>query len=272
MSDAELDDAGPESIGRRVALVTGAASGVGRAVAQRYLRSGIDVVAFDVDSAGLEKVAVDATEFAGEIRTVDGDVRDRTSMEAAVEVAESSFGGLDIVAAIAGITRVGPVHEMSDADRDLVLGVNLIGVWNSIAAAVPALLRRGPGGRILVCGSVESVLGGSGLSAYVASKHGLIGLVKSVALELATTGITANMISPAGVDTDLLRAIVPPDQIDHIARTTPIPRLSTPDEVAAFFEFLAGAETAYMTGENVIIDGGLKLVNAHTAGESWAEG
>ena len=155
-------------------------------MARRYLGSGIDVVAFDVDSAGLEKMAGDDTAFVGEIRTVGGDVRDRSSLESAVEVAESSFGGLDIVAAIAGITRVGPVYEMSDADRDLVLGVNLIGVWNSTGGGAGAAAPR-TGGR-MVCGSVESVLGGSGLSAYVASKHGLIGLVKSVALEVREHG------------------------------------------------------------------------------------
>ena len=263
---------GPVGSERRAALVTGAASGIGRAVARRYRSAGIDVIAFDVDPDGLGELADDDAGGPGRVLVVEGDVRDRASLDRAVLQGETMFGPLAIIAAIAGLTRVGAIHEMADEDRDLVLGVNLIGVWNTIRAGLPSVLSRGPGGRILVCGSIESVLGGAGLAAYVASKHGVVGLVKSVALELATTGITANVISPAGVDTDLLHKIVPPEQIDHIARTTPIPRLSTPDEVAAFFEFLAGPEAGYMTGENVVIDGGLKLVNAHTAGESWAEG
>jgi NAD(P)-dependent dehydrogenase (short-subunit alcohol dehydrogenase family) len=99
----------------------------------------------------------------------------------------------------------------------------------------------------------------------------LLGLVKSVALELATTGITANVISPAGVDTDLLRTVVPPEAIEHIARSTPVGRLSSPDEIAAFFEFMAGPESGYMTGGNILIDGGVALLNSHTTGQSWAE-
>nr|WP_082931937.1 SDR family oxidoreductase [Gordonia sp. LAM0048] len=132
--------------------------------------------------------------------------------------------------------------------------------------------KQDPGGRIIVCGSVECILGGASLAAYVASKHAGLGLVKSMALELAQTGITVNAVSPAGVDTAMLRAIVPPEDLEHIAKTTPIPKLVSADEVASFFEFVAGPETGYMTGENIVVDGGLKLVNAHTSGTKWAVG
>jgi NAD(P)-dependent dehydrogenase (short-subunit alcohol dehydrogenase family) len=176
---------------------------------------------------------------------------------------------VDIVCAIAGVSKVGSVVDMADDDRDFIWDVNVAGVWNTIKACLPGLLRRGPGGRIIVCGSIESVLGGEGLTAYVASKHAVLGKVKSIALELATSGITVNMVSPAGVDSALLRRVVPPEAIDHIAATTPIPRLCDGNEVAAFFEFIAGPETAYMTGENLFVDGGLKLVNAHSQGQAW---
>ena len=256
------------SLDGRVALVTGAGSGVGQGVALRFVRAGASVVGFDVNPEGLEKTRA---QTGGALVCAAGDVRDRASLDAAVTLARARFGGLDVVCPVAGITRTGTLLEMSDQDRDLVFDVNLTGVWNTIRAALPALLERGPGGRILVCGSIESVLGGAGLSAYVATKHALLGLVKSVALELARTGITANVISPAGVDTELLRSVVPPESIAHIARTTPVDRLSTPDEVAAFFEFLAGPDTGYMTGANVVVDGGVQLLNSHTAGQSWAE-
>lgn len=244
----------------KTALVTGAASGVGRAVARRYASRGVRVIAFDIAERGLTELAA---EQSGIIPAV-GDVRDRSALEAAVEGRDPH-----IVAAIAGVSRVGSVLDMSDDDRDLIWGVNLAGVWNSVKASLPGLLRNGPGGRVLVCGSIESVLGGEGLSAYVASKHAVLGFAKSVALELATSGVTVNVISPAGVDSEMLRTVVPPEGIEHIAATTPIPRLSTPDEVAAFFEFFAGPDTSYMTGENVMVDGGLKLVNAHSQGQSW---
>jgi NAD(P)-dependent dehydrogenase (short-subunit alcohol dehydrogenase family) len=244
----------------KTALVTGAASGVGRAVARRYAERGVQVIAFDVAARGLEELAAAQS---GVIPVV-GDVRDRSTLEAAVDGRDPH-----IVAAIAGVSGVGSVLDMSDEDRDVIWAVNLAGVWNTIKASLPGLLRNGPDGRVLVCGSIESVLGGEGLAAYVASKHAVLGLAKSVALELATSGITVNVISPAGVDSEMLRTVVPPEGIEHIAATTPIPRLSSPDEVAAFFEFLAGPDTAYMTGENIMVDGGLKLVNAHSQGQGW---
>ena len=250
-------------VGARGIFVTGAASGIGRAVAIRFDEIGDEVVAFDVDADGLGSLAA-VTD--GRVDTVAGDVRNPDDLAAALE-----GRNVDVVAAIAGISRIGSVATMELADRDLVIDVNLMGVWNTVRAALPSLLRRAPGGRIIACGSVESVLGGEGLSAYVASKHGVVGLIKSLALELATTGITANVVSPAGVDSEMLRAVVPPEMIDHIAATTPIPRLSTPQEVAAFFEFVASEPAGYMTGENLIVDGGLKLVNAHTAGQSWTK-
>jgi NAD(P)-dependent dehydrogenase (short-subunit alcohol dehydrogenase family) len=250
----------------RVALVTGAASGVGRAVTLRYLKAGAAVVAVDVNETGLADLAA----YGDALRRIPADVRDPAALAAAVDSAVSSFGGLDVVAAIAGVSRTGSLLSMSDADRDFIFGVNVIGVWNTVRAALPAIQARGPGGRVLACGSIESVLGGAGLAAYVSSKHALVGLIKSVALECAPSGITANVVSPAGVDTEMLRTVVPPEDIAHIAATTPVARLCQPDEVAAFFEFLAGPDAGYITGANVVVDGGVALLNSHTFGRSWA--
>lgn len=248
----------------KTALVTGAASGVGRGVALRFAARGASVIAFDVAPEGLATLASEAGEHGAQITAAIGDVRDRSTLDAAV-----AGHDVHVVCAIAGISKVASVLAMSDEDRDRIWDVNIAGVWNTIKACLPGLMRNGPGGRIIVCGSIESVLGGEGLSAYVASKHAVLGMVKSIALELATTGITANVVSPAGVDSALLRQVVPPEGVAHIAATTPIPRLCTGDEVAAYFEFLASPETAYMTGENLMVDGGLKLVNAHSQGQAW---
>ena len=255
------------SMESRCALVTGAGSGVGRAVALRYARAGATVVMVDVFGDGMARtVELGGPELEKALVPVVADVREVDQLRGAVRAAEDRTGGVDVVAAIAGLSRAARMLEMDHATRDLVFGVNLLGVWNTMEAALPSLLARGPGGRILVCGSVECVLAGESLAAYVASKHGVLGLAKSMALELATSGITVNVVSPAGVDTEMLRSVVSREDIAHVAATTPVPRLSTPDEVAAFFEFLVGPETAYLTGENIVVDGGLKLVNAHTAG------
>jgi NAD(P)-dependent dehydrogenase (short-subunit alcohol dehydrogenase family) len=235
-------------------------------VAQRYLAAGACVVAVDRNAGGLDSLDGPDDRLA----RVAADVAVRSELDAAIATAVERFGGLDIVAPVAAISRMGSVLSMSDEDRDAILGINLVGVWNTVKAALPALVERGEGGRIIACGSVESVLGGAGLAAYVASKHGLVGFIKSVALECAPLGITANVVSPAGVDTEMLRTVVPPDGIQHIADTTPISRLCRPDEVAAFFEFLAGPDTGYLTGANIVVDGGVVLLNSHTAGQAWA--
>lgn len=248
----------------RVALVTGAGSGVGAGVARRFVRAGAAVIAVDVDEPGLEalRAEVDSDRLLATV----ADVTDLGAVEAAVAAGRERYGTVDTVTAIAGIARFAMFGEMSDADRDAVIGVNFFGVWNSVAAALPdirASRREGRPGRVILCGSIESVLGSAGLTAYVAAKHAVVGLAKSLALELAPELITANVISPAGIDTPMLRRVLTDETRRHFEASTPIARLSTPDEVAAFFLFVAGEDAAYMTGENIVVDGGTKVVNAH---------
>lgn len=242
------------SNGSRVALITGAASGIGRSVVARFAGSGMSVVAVDVAAPDDDGGA------AAQVLSVQGDVRSMDDMEAAVDAGVERFGRLDIVAAVAGILKLGKVTEMSHADRDAVLGVNLIGAWNTIAASLPAILRSPGPRRVLVCGSLASVVAAPGQAAYVASKHGLVGLVKAIALEHALEGVTANVISPASVATSMLDETKVPGNV----ATTPVGRVCTPDEVAAMFEFLASADAGYVTGENVVMDGGCKAVNVHS--------
>lgn len=237
----------------RVALVTGAASGVGRAVAERYVRKGIRVIGCDRHPqepiTGVTPVVLD--------------VRDPDQLSRAVDIARDQFGRLDIVAAIAGVLRTSSVMTMSDADRDLVFGVNVFGVWNTVRATIP-LLAESPGPRrILMCGSVATAVAAPEQAAYVASKHALVGMAKSLALELAPSGITVNVISPASVETDMFSGVDDRTR-EHFARTTPVGRLAQADEIASFFDVLASSETGYMTGSNIMVDGGCSIVNPHS--------
>lgn len=248
----------------RVVFVTGAASGVGEATAVRFLEAGASVLAVDVDTEGLDRLA--AEQASDRLLAVLADVADRPQLDAAVAAARARFGTIDTVAAIAGVARSVAFAEMADADRDLVLGVNFLGVWNAARAALPDVLASradGRPGRIVFCGSVESVLGSAGLTAYVASKHAVVGLAKSLALELAPHEITVNVISPAGIDTPMLRRALPEEAREAFMASTPIARLCAPAEVAAFFLFVAGDEAGYLTAENIVVDGGTKVVNAH---------
>ena len=254
----------PAPFSGRVAFVTGAGSGVGAAVARRFVAAGASVVAVDVDGAGLERLGAELS--SDRLVTAVADVTLRAELDDAVARGRERFGTVDTVAAIAGIVRFAAFDETTDEDRDAVLGVNFVGVWNAVRAALPDIRqsrRDGRPGRVVLCGSIESVLGSAGLCAYVAAKHAVVGLAKCLALELAAEEITANVVSPAGVDTPMLRGVLPPEALAAFKASTPIARLSSPDEIAAFFLFVASDDAAYMTGENIVVDGGTKVVNAH---------
>lgn len=248
----------------RVALITGGGSGVGYAVTRRWVASGGSAIAVDVDGAGLGRLRAEI--HTDRLHTQVADVTVRSELADAVAKGRRLFGTVDTVAAIAAISRSIAFAEMSEVDRDEVVNVNFNGVWNSVSAALPdirASRRDGRPGRVILCGSIESVLGSAGLSAYVAAKHAVVGLAKCLALELAPEEITANVISPAGIDTPMLRNALHPDAVEAFKASTPISRLCSPNEVAAFFLFVASEDAAYMTGENLVVDGGTKVVNAH---------
>jgi NAD(P)-dependent dehydrogenase (short-subunit alcohol dehydrogenase family) len=241
------------------ALVTGAASGIGRAVADRFVECGACVVAVDWDGDAL--AALERELPATSVLCVEADVRSLDRLERAVREGKERFGGVNIVAAIAGVARYGRVGAMDDAERDLVFDVNVIGVWNAVRAALPALIESPHPRRVIACGSIESVLGGASVAAYTASKHAVVGLVKALAVELAADDITVNAVSPAGIDTPMLRAALERIGLDRYLALCPSGRLAPPSEVADVVAFLASAASRHVSGTNVMVDGAASVVN-----------
>lgn len=253
----------------RVALVTGAARGIGAAVVRRLVADGWRVVAVDVcadDPALPYSLATRA-----ELDALDGvtpvvaDVRDVDALAMAVAIAESTYGGLDAVFAVAGVIAGGAPHwETSVAAEDVVLDVDLRGVLNLARVALPALLRRPEprAGRFVAVASSAAVSGLPMLAAYCAAKAGVAGFVRGLAADLRGTGVTANAIAPGSTDTAMLAAsarLYGLASVADFATQPPVERLLTPDEVAAAAVWLASEDNGGITGALLPVDGGLTL-------------
>jgi len=256
----------------RVAIVTGAARGIGAALVRRLASDGWSVVAVDVcaDDPALPyplgtRDELDALSALGDVTTRAVDVRDVAALAGAVEVAESAYGGLDAAFAVAGVIAGGAPHwETSLPAEAAVLDVDLRGVLNLARVSVPALLRR-PEPRAGRFVAVASSAAGSGLpmlAAYCAAKAGVAGFVRGLAADLRGTGVTANAIAPGSTDTAMLREsamLYGLPSVAEFATQQPVERLLTPDEVAAACVWLAGDEAGGITGALLPVDGGLSL-------------
>ena len=239
----------------RVAIVTGAARGIGRAIAQRFLEEGARVVACDV----LEQVEQSADELTalGDIRAVVGDLTNARHCERAVAAARD-LGRLDIVVNNAGIARWAPFLDHSEADWDQTLAVNLKAVFLLSQRAARVMVEQGTGGVILSTASNNGHVAEPEVAAYNASKAGVILLTKSMAVELGKHGIRANCVSPGHIGpTDLaLDGGAGDDFIESLEAGIPLGRLGRLEEVAALYAYLASDEAAFMNGHSVVFDGG----------------
>lgn len=237
----------------RVTLVTGAGSGMGRALTERLAARGEAVVAFDLDDAKLAW-----TRGSDRIAPFAGDVTDDGDNAAAVELATDRFGGLDAAALNAGIDTVGMIDVLPMDRFDRVLDVNLRGVVLGVRAVIPALRARG-GGAIVVTSSMGGRTGQVGRSAYGIAKAGLVNMVQTVALELGHEGIRINAVCPGPIrDTGLSAGFETrnPEAYRHYANRTALKRYGTAEEVAAVMDFLLSPDASYVTGAAVAVDGG----------------
>ncbi|MFQ5829803.1 MAG: 3-oxoacyl-ACP reductase FabG [Candidatus Methylomirabilia bacterium] len=240
----------------KIALVTGAAGGIGEAAARRFAREGALVAVNDANAAGAERVAQELQGDGGKAMAVAGDVTRRAQVEEMVRRILSAWGRIDILVNNAGINRDAMAAKMTEEQWDEVLDVNLKGTFLCAQAVLPGMRERG-WGRVVNTSSIGS-LGNIGQANYAASKAGVIGLTKTLALEYAKYGVTVNCVAPGATMTAMLAGV--PDHIKaKIIEKIPVGRIASPEEIAHVHCFLASDEAAFITGQVIFVDGGMSV-------------
>ena len=238
----------------KVALVTGSTRGIGRSIAETLAGAGARVAVVGRD---LAKAQAAAAEIGHDAKGFACDVSDTAQVTALVAAVEAAFGTLDILVNNAGVTKDNVVMRLKDEDWDTVIDANLRGAFASIRAASRGMMKR-RSGRIINISSVVGVIGNRGQANYAASKAGLIGLTKSVAKELASRNILCNAVAPGFIATDMTAALGP-EQTKALESQIPLERLGRPEDIAAAVAFLASDHAAYITGQVLVVDGGMVM-------------
>lgn len=240
------------------AVVTGAARGIGAAVARRLADEGLAVALLDLDQATAEQTAASITaETAGTAAAIHCDVADRARVAEAIAEAADVLGGLDTLVTNAGIARDGFLHKMTDEQWDEVLAVHLTGTFACLRAAAPYLREEGPG-RVVCISSVSAAMGNLGQANYTAAKGGITSLVKTVAREFARAGTTVNAVRPGFIETAMTQAL--PEQVrESLLAATPLGRAGQPDDVAGTVAYLVSDDAAFVTGAVVDVNGGFYM-------------
>lgn len=243
----------------KVAIVTGSARGIGKAIATTLAQRGCHIVVADLNLEMAESTAKEIAETTGQkAMAVQVNVSDFSSANEMVERALAEFGKVDILVNNAGLTRDKLVMRMEEADWDIVLDVNLKGAFNCSKAVVRPMMKQRYG-RIVNISSVSGQAGQVGQANYSASKAGLIGLTKALARELASRQITVNAVAPGFVLTALTQDLSD-DLKEAILKATPLGRMGTPEEIAYAVAFLASDEASYITGQVLAVDGGMVMM------------
>jgi 3-oxoacyl-[acyl-carrier protein] reductase len=242
----------------RVALVTGAGSGIGRAIAVRFAEEGADVAAMDINETAAAETTIAVEGLGRRGIAVRADVSQADQVRAAVTRAESSLGPLTVLINSAGLTRDKTIRNLAEADWDLVLDVHLKGTFLCTKAVATRMRETGRGGAIVNLSSVSGKIGNFGQANYASAKAGIVALTKVTAREYARYGVRANAIQPGMIDTPMTRALGE----EHLARSvadTPLGRLGKPEEVAAVALFLVSDLASYVTGAVIEVTGGRYL-------------
>lgn len=245
----------------KVAIITGAASGIGLACAQRYAAEGAIVVGMDKnvspDWASVESAAIQS-------RFHQVDVTDAAAQTAAVEETVRDFGRIDILLTAAGVGAGGPVGMLAEADWDRVIDINLKGTFLSVKAVLDTMTAQ-RSGSIITVASVEGINGTEGGSAYNASKGGVVLMSKNVAMDYGRMGIRCNAICPGFIDTPMLNEVMGlmPELKADVIRETKVGRLGKPEEIAGAAYFLASDDSSYVTGHTLVVDGGYTAGHSH---------
>jgi len=246
-------------LANRVAVVTGAGSGIGRGVAQRFARDGAHVGVWDLNGAAARETAQLITDAGGVAIAIEADCADAAAIHAAAEATRAAFGPISILVNNAGMAPFTSYLDIDDALWDKVIAVNLKGPHLCIREVLPAMLAAG-WGRVINITSSSTQSGSPMQGHYVASKGGLLGLTKALALEFAPSGVTFNMVPPGFIDTPMLRKS--PVDIDAFAQTTPMKRPGTVGELAAACAYLASDDAGYVTGQTISVNGGRYMGSA----------
>jgi 3-oxoacyl-[acyl-carrier protein] reductase len=248
----------------KVAIVTGAAAGIGRATALRFAAEGARVAGFDVNAAAADGLVAEIVARGGQGRFATVDVADAPSVEAGVKGVVDAWGRIDVLVNNAGILRDGQLvkwkdgavqQSMTDEAWEAVLGVNLKGVFHCTRAVVPHMIAAG-GGVVLNASSVVGLYGNFGQTNYVASKAGVIGVTRTWARELGRYRIRVNAVAPGFVATEILRSM-PPKILDSMVEHTPLGRIGQPEDVANAYAWLASDQASFVTGHCLSVDGGV---------------
>ena len=252
MSDAPLE----QQLAGQVAIVTGASRGIGRAIAERLAARGASVACVATAAERCADTVAACSAHGVEARAFGVDVASTDGVKSLVDEVATEMGGLHLLVNNAGITRDQLLLRMSEEDFDRVIEVNLKGAWNFIRAAARPLMKSH--GRVINIASVVGITGNVGQANYAASKAGVLGLTRSVAKELAPRAVCVNAIAPGFIETDMTAGIEEAAAKQLLA-SIPLKRVGNPEEVALAVDFLAGPGGAYITGQTLVLDGGLSL-------------